>query len=369
MKRRKKISKIRLLLLVAIPIALIVLTIVIISLIKYSGEAGKLKSFPKMSADNISFTGNGFIEYKDKKLNYYDLVSKKHDFSESVGIEDTDIKLAGGSEINVLYNEISFYIINTQQAVNIENARIIDCKCAKNFAALLIMDNDTNKSRIEIYNSAGSLCINKNFDTTMITNFGFENELSTTFYYSELSTAGENLTFTITTFDLQRNSVNGVISVYGMVVENVIFTEKSIFVVGTKYLIRFDRVTNKEVYRLLIYGYKCYSVSMNNKKKQVFALAEIDSEKPAYVKLLTVSEGESANSTVRVINLPDNYIYFTSLNGSLAVVTDTSILKYNANGTVAGCTKFDEPISKALKLNSNNLFIKIGERYGIFKLK
>lgn len=350
-------------------VILISLIIGVVSLIKYYRGSGKFSDFSRMTGDNIAFNGNGFINYNDKTLKYYDLLSKSKDFSESLGFEDDNIKLAGGSEITVLYNDISFFVVGTKQAVNIENGKITDCKCGKNFAALLIVDNESADARIEIYNSAGSLCSKKEFDTTIITGFGFESEFDTTFYYSEMSTAGKDLAIAITTFDLERNSVNGVLCVYGMVVDDVIFTEKSIFVIGTKYLIRFDRVTNKEVYKILIYGYEFHSVSINAKNKQVFALAEADVEKPSYVKLLTLSESEDANSTVCVINLPDDYVYFASMKGSLAVVTENSIIKYNANGKAAGTTGCDEPISKAMKLDSNRLLVKNGEKYSVFKLK
>lgn len=359
----------RIIVFMIIPILLISLTIGVVSLIKYYRGAGKFIDFSRMTGDNITFNGNGFLNYKEKTLKYYDCFGKSKDFSRSLGFDDDNIKLAGGSEITVLYNDISFFVVGTKQAVNIENGRIIDCKCGKNFAALLIKDNESANSRVEIYNSAGSLCNKKEFDTTIITGFGFESEFGTTFYYSEMSTAGKDLAITITTFDLERNSVNGVLCVYGMVVDDVIFTENSIFVVGTKYIIRFDRVTNKEVYRILIYGYEFYSVSMNNKKKQVFALAEADVEKPAYVKLLTLSESENANSTVRVINLPDDYVYFASMKGSLAVVTDHSVIKYDAYGKVSGTTECDGPISKAMKLDSNKMLVKNGEKYCVFKLK
>lgn len=372
MKKRKSSNTViigRIIILVIVPILLVSLIIGVVSLIKYYRGSGKFSDISRMKDDNIAFNGNGFVNYSDKTLRYYDLSSKSKDYSKSLGFDDADIRLAGGSEITVIYNDISFFVVGTKQTVNIENGRINDCKCGKNFAALLIVDNESANSRIEIYNSAGSLCSTKEFDTTIITGFGFENEFSTTFYYSEMSTAGKDITTTITTSDLERNSVNGVLCAYGMVIDDVIFTDKSIFVVGTKYLIRFDRVTNKEVYKILIYGYEFHSVSMNAKNKQVFALSESDVEKPSYVKLLSLSEGENANSTVCVINLPDDYVYFASMKGSLAVATDNSIIKYDANGKAAGTTTCDGPISNVIKLDSNRLLVKNGDKYSVFKLK
>lgn len=372
MKKRKSSKAVimgRIIIFVVVPVLLISLAIGVISLIKYYRGAGSLNDFSRMTGDNINFNGKGFINYNAQTLEYYDLSSKSKDYSKFLGFDDDNIRLAGGSEITVLYNDISFFVTGTKESVNIENGRIIDCKCGKNFAALLIKDSESANTRVEIYNSAGSLCSTKEFDTTIITSFGFESEFSATFFYSEMSTAGLDLAITITTFDLERNSVNGVLCVYGMVVDDVIFTEKSIFVVGTKYIIRFDRVTNKEVYRILIYGYEFYSVSMNSKKKQIFALAEADVEKPSYVRLLTLAESENANSTVRIVNLPDDYVYFASMNGALAVVTDHSIIKYDASGNVSGITECDETISMAMKLDSNKLLVKTGGKYCVFKLK
>ncbi len=351
------------------PLLTAAIVFTVVSILNGAKKAGSLKDFSRMDAKDYVYIGTGFINYKNGNLNYFDINNSKNDSSHNIGIDDSSLKIAGGSNIRLVYNERSFFVLGTNQTVDIENGKIIDCKCGKNFAAFLIEDTESGKSRIELYNSAGSLCNKKEYDETLITGFGFENEESSIFYTLELSTTGKDIAVTITTFDPVKNSVNGVLSVYGMVVENVMFTEKSIFVFGTKSLIRFDRKTNREAYRVMTYGYECHSVSMNKRKKQVFALTEANNKNSQYVKLLTVSEEESANSTVCVISLPENCLYFASMDGMLAAVTENSIIKYDGSGEKVGENLFDMKVSSAMKLNQNELIVTIGGKVGIFKLK
>ena len=85
--------------------------------------------------------------------------------------------------------------------------------------------------------------------------------------------------------------------------------------------------------------------------------------------MLTVSETESANPLVRVIALPDNAIYFASMNGLLYVVNDTSVHRYDASGEVDEYTLFNINVSFAKKLDDNRLLLKAGGIWNIFTIK
>ena len=340
----------------------------VIAFIKSTMNAGKLTDFSRMTEDNCIYNGSGMFCYSGGYLKYYDLKNRKNDYESFIGIDENGLNFACGSEIELIYTGGSIYFVGSKRIVDISEGIVKECKCGRNYAAVLIEGAD-GVSRIEMYNASGEKISTSVFASTVLTNFGFENESSSAFYTAELSTAGKDAAITITTYDLSKNSKNGVISVYGMLVDDVIFTEKSIFVVGTKHLIRYDRKTNKEVYRVLIYGYECQSVSENKKGKQVFALVEEGNDNPKYVKMLTVSETESANPLVRVIALPDNAIYFASMNGLLYVVNDTSVHRYDASGEVDEYTLFNINVSFAKKIDDNRLLIKAGGSWNIFTIK
>ena len=302
----------------------------VIAFIKSTMNAGKLTDFSRMTEDNCIYNGSGMFCYSGGYLKYYDLKNRKNDYESFIGIDENGLNFACGSEIELIYTGGSIYFVGSKRIVDVSEGIVKECKCGRNYAAVLIEGAD-GVSRTEMYNASGEKISTSVFASTVLTNFGFENESSSAFYTAELSTAGKDAAITITTYDLSKNSKNGVISVYGMLVDDVIFTEKSIFVVGTKHLIRYDRKTNKEVYRVLIYGYECQSVSENKKGKQVFYSYYTDEEvkKDPSLQNTGLFFFRGKRNAPYAIVVPGGYKYRTILHEGFPIAIPISRRGYN----------------------------------------
>ena len=319
----------------------------------------------ELAGDDFVFNGNGIITYQNGYFNYYDLKSEKKNKSEYIGAADDQVRIAAGSEIEIVYTDISFRIVRLKR--NIEVDGIIEgCSCGGNFAAFYILGMNGNH-RIEIYNASGDLLRSKEYPSSVITSFGFESYDSTVFYTAELMTVGQDLTTTITTYDLGRNSINGLLSVQGMIVGKLFFTEKSIFAIGTKQLIRYDRITNKEIYRVLIYGYDCSSAAVSG-SNVIFALTAAGTESPAVVKLLSVKESDTASDTFVTVSIEPGS-YFGMLNGRLYTIKGSCIRKYASDGSIDGSTSIEGSIDAAYFLSDRYMLVHTEMGYRLLKAK
>lgn len=339
--------------------------VVSVCLINNLKEVVGVKYMDELSGDDFVFTGSGIFSYENGYLNYYDLKSEKKNRSEYIGAADDEARIAAGSGIEIVYTDISFRIVGLKRNVEVDGI-IEGCSCGGNFAAFYILGMD-GSYRMDIYNASGELLRSKEYTSSVITSFGFESYDSNVFYTAELMTVGQDLTTTITTYDLGRNSINGLLSVRGMIVGKLFFTEDSIFAVGTKQLIRYDRVTNKEIYRVLIYGYDCSSASVSG-SKVIFALTAADEESPSVVKLLSVRESDTASDTFVTVSIEPGSL-FGMLNGSLYTMNGSRIVKYASDGSIEGSSLIEGDIDAAYLLSDRYMLVHTENGYVLLKAK
>lgn len=348
-------------------IVIAVFIFIAITIVNKMNSAGSYETFADVQNEEFMYNGKGIMEYSDGYLNFYDLDSRKKDTKTYIGLVSEGLNTACASETEVIYTNGSIYFPDVKITIDIEDGLIQSCKCGADYVAAMI-EGDAG-TRIEIYNSVGNKINEIPFYENLLVDFGFENESSPVFYTEELSTIAEDSVVTITIYDLDKGSKNGLITVYGMLVDEVIFTDNSIFVVGTKNIIRYDRKTNKEVYRVLIHGYEFKSVSETKKGKQAFILTEINSQNSNYIKLLTLNEGENANATAYVIPLSDDVIYYTSMHGNVVTVEKNRVNILNTSGQIEKTTEFESEISFVKRINEDTLIIKTGDTLNIFDVK
>lgn len=356
---------IKLLILSLIVIAAVIF--IVITLVNSMKSAGSYETFADVQTEEFMYNGKGIVEYSDGYLNFYDLDSRKKDTKTYIGLVSEGLNTACSSETEVIYTNGSIYFPDVKITIDIEEGLIQSCKCGADYVSVLIEGDEG--TRIEIYNSVGNKIKEIPVYENLLVDFGFENESSSVFYTEELSTIAEDSVVTITIYDLDKGSKNGLITVYGMLVDEVIFTDDSIFVVGTKNIIRYDRKTNKEVYRVLIYGYKFESVSEAKKGKSAFILTEVNSQESNYIKLLTLNEGENANATAYVIPLSDDVIYYTTMHGNVVTVENNRINILNTSGQIEKTTDFESEISYVKRINEDSLIIKAGDTWNIFNVR
>ena len=152
-------------------------------------------------------------------------------------------------------------------------------------------------------------------------------------------------------------SSTGVITVSGQLVERIFFTNSSVFVVGTESLIRYSSSANREIYRILLYGYRVADISLAGDSpllllmpRCVSSISDISS-----LRLLTVSQKDVADETAVTVTLPEDAVSCHLTNGNLAVISSNAIGLYSGKGVLLE--------EKSLPLNATNSSKKLDEHH------
>lgn len=335
----------------------------IVFLFKSCGVATSRRSLPFNSSQKNAYTGDGFIYIEGNELRFFSLEDEDDNYSVNISIPDSD--LIGTPSIKVVYKKRAIRILGTQFD-NEANGDIIKICCGKGFTAFYRVGDDGVHS-IRVFDSAGSQCYQKDFSDTVLLNFGFESMESSVLWISELVSAGDTVTSSITTYDLNRKSITGVISVQGQISGDVFISEKSIFVMCTDNIIRFERETNKEAYRILTYGYECESASFKG-SRGLFVLKRLEG-KTNSIRLLSLGESAVANERASIIMLDGEVLEYASMRGRFVAVMSDKLCVYDEEGKLVKSMAFERPITSAKKLDERNIYVTRGDEALIFTVK
>lgn len=353
--RNKKRTFARLTILLVLALAFIGLAVGGVMLFKSCSLAASKRSLPFASSAESAYTGDGFMYMEGSTLKYISLKDESKNYSISVNAPSA--RLMGTSGIKIVYNTRALQIVGTQYDIEL-SGEIVKLCCGSGYAAVY-RHGDDGSSALRVYDSTGSQCYQIDFTDTVLTDFGFESTSSPILWTSELITTGNCVTTTVTIYDLSRSSITGVISVQGQLVKDIYITNNSIFAVCTDNIIRYDRRSNTEAYRLLTYGYDCTSCSFSG-GRALFVLKSEENE-TSLVRLLSVSEKDVANEKSSLLMLPEDIVNSFAMNGRFVVVSTEVLLIYNVNGELAKEAQFDYAITSAEKLDERNILIGRGE--------
>ncbi|MBR0135712.1 MAG: hypothetical protein IJM18_05885 [Clostridia bacterium] len=320
------------------------------------------RSLPFSKDTGYAFTGDGFLYTGDKTLDYLSLSDESKSFSTDADAAGAHV--AGTDQIKVVYGASSLQIIGTPYEHSFEGG-IKKVVCGGKYAGVYV-ENADNSHSLMVYNSAGD-CIKKlDVGSSVLLDFGFEGGSSAAMFTSELVITGSAVSTTVTTFDLARESMTGVLNVSGEVAKNVFLTGKSVFVFATDYLIRYDRGGNTEAYRLLVRGYDCEDFCPND-GKAYFLLSKGDSSEP--MRVLEVRESASADDkALELANDTDAKAVFV-MRGKVVAVKEDRIVVRDMNGNVKANLSHGIKAEAAERLDGTRLLIFEGGEAVLFTLK
>lgn len=368
--RRRKIAH-RLYVLMVAVVFIVGLVTCAVFVVKRITTVARKKSLPIRPNTEYAYTGDGFVYIEGKTLNFYSV--KNEDKNYSMQIENENARLVGTDDIKVIYNSSSIQIIGTRFD-NMLNGELKKIVCGDKYVAVYL-ENENGTHSLRAFNSSGSQCWQRDFENTCLTDFGFESMDSAVMWMSELSTVGDSFSTTISLYDLGRESVIGITSVQQQIVKNVFVTKKSIFAFCTDYLIRFDRSTNSEAYRVLCYGYDCVSADFSGGRLYML-LDDIEPEgegKPAggssSYRVLSVSESRLADEASCTILKPEGIVYACMMNDKISIVRQNQIDFYNIKGELKKTYHFDSPIDEAKRVDSRNLLTVSGNETALYNIK
>lgn len=365
--RNKKKTILRLCLLFAVPLLIAGIVFGCIKLLKTGGPRVKLSELPFLPEDSYTYTGSGFLYYKEGKLIYEDDSDKKKNYSLSATSASSSLRLAAGSGLSVLYNESSMLIAGANTPISFSGtvSRVL---CGVSHIAVYVRSE--NSDSIEIYSADGTQTDVLDFSTASLINFGIDAGSEDTLWTLTLATNGGSPVSTVTTYNLTQGVTNGLMNVQDELIEDVFFTEKSIFLCGTNHIIRYNRSGNNEVYRELIYGYQPIDFS-NSSSGPVFMLHSRAEDGFDNVRLYSLQEADLPSAKISNVQLPAGTLSARLYGGKLAVFTQSSLYLYDGGGVLSGSQELEEGISltSVEKLSESKALISNGSALYALNMK
>lgn len=300
-------------------------------------------------------SGDGIMYIRGGNMNFMSFDDEDDDFSKPLTGSSAPKGLVGTDNIKAVYSENTVQIIGGGFDIGIDGS-IIALRCGSSTLAVCYSHPNGDET-LSVYTSAGQLLKSFDFSGGRLVDFGYSEASGTTLWIMELDTDSGSPRTTVSTFDLDRMSSTGVITVSGQLVERIFFTNSSVFVVGTESLIRYSSSANREIYRILLYGYRVADISLAGDSpllllmpRCVSSISDISS-----LRLLTVSQKDVADETAVTVTLPEDAVSCHLTNGNLAVISSNAIGLYSGKGVLLE--------EKSLPLNATNSSKKLDEHH------
>ena len=277
------------------------------------------RALPFRADSTHAFTGDGFMYLDGRTLVFSSLEDEDRNYT--VAVDSDKVGILGTEQLKVVHSASSLQVVGTPFD-NFVDGTIKKIVCGGKYVGAYI-DNADGTKALRVYNSAGSQCYSRTVEGAVLLDFGFEGGKSSVFWMSELITTGSAVSTTITTYDLNRESITGVISVQGQTAKKIVLTEKSVFAFCTDSLIRFDRGTNEEAYRIRCMGYECRDWSRSGTR--VLFLLHGGEEEIAPIRVLSVKEDSTADDKLYSVTEIDGMLGCCLLKGRLTVIKNDRV--------------------------------------------
>ena len=353
--RRARVLRRRLIVGCAALLLLGAIIFAIAALVRSCRTSGSKRSLPFTASSAYCYTGDGFLLTGERTLDFYSIADESKNFSTDTGVSGAHA--AGTDRIKVLYDASSVQIVGTPYEHTFEGV-IRKVVCGGKYVGVYV-ENADNTHSLSVFNSAGDRCYKADIGSTVLLAFGFEGGASSAMYTCELAVSGSAVSTTLSTYDLARESITGVMNIRGEVVKNVFITGKSVFVFATDSFIRFERASNTEAYRMLVRGYDCEDFCAADGKAYLLVRKSADEGEPP--RVIEVREGE-ANETVLNLAADADASRIFVMGGKVVALKGDRLIVRDISGEVKAELSLGTPPDDAVKLDDGNiLLIKDGQ--------
>lgn len=361
-KRRYKVNNKgkaigRILVLAAGLLIIIGLIFGIVKLIGSGSKKGKgTKELPFAAGANYAYTGAGFLYFDAGRLYYEDISDASKDTSYKINTEE--LKLAASKGISVLYHDTALQIVGGGDSL-VFSGKVLGVRCGNDHVAVLREDS-AGGTAIVIYDKSGIQVDQMDFDATDLIGFGFSNTSDETLWTLEADYSTITPVSTLTTYNLSTKRTTGVMTVQGQLVEDVLFTNNSIFLSATSSLIRCNLAGSTEAYRMTVYGWELLDYSIVD-SGPVLMYGQRGAEAHSTIKLYTLGEGDMGTAEIASVHPPTGYVGAFLMKGRLCVYTPTQLYTYSAKGELLSTEELDDTITGAEKLSDNHALLHKGD--------
>jgi hypothetical protein len=302
-------------------------------------------------------TGDGLLYQTDGQIHFYHLTDSKKNYTYGMGA--SNIRMSGSESMTVVFNESSLQVVGEKTPLTFTGT-VEEVECGTKHLAVLRKAEDGTES-VLIITKSGEQIADLPFADQCIVDFGFYTTENEMLWIETLNVATGAPMTTISTYDLVKQEVTGLIHVQNQLVNEIYITPSSMFVVCTNQIIRYIHAGNKEIYRTTIYGYEVLDFSFAS-GTPTFLLTTRGGDFHT-VRILTLAEDAEPAPVETTLQLPAEGVSAFIMCNRLSVASREQLFTYSLKGKLTATATFEQPIDTAIKLTDAKLLLSSNGMY------
>ena len=362
-RRKKKKRKSRTLLFSMGILALLGGAVLIYQMIfNKQASTAEMTATPISTASTYINTGDGLLYQTDGEIHFFHLTDSKQNYTYGFGA--SDIRMSGSESMTVVFNTASLEVVGKKASMTF-NGTVKEVECGTGYLAVLL-STETGDSVLLLDTAGKQVGSPLTFTDQYIVDFGFYTVNSEMLWVESINVNAGTPTTTISTYDIGKGAVTGVIHIQGQLVDNLYITDNSIFVAATNQIIRYTHDGNKEIYRFTIYGYKVVDFS-DAGTSPTFLMTPRGGDFHS-VKILTLEEESAANAVDTNLQLPTEGVDAFIMGSQLVVASREQLFTYSLKGKLSTTATFEQAIDSAVKLTDTTLLLSSNGTYYLTRI-
>lgn len=312
---------------------------------------------PISTASTYISTGDGLLYQTDGQIHFYHLTDSKKNYTYGMGA--SNIRMSGSESMTVVFNESQLQVVGEKTPLTFTGI-VEEVECGTKHLAVMRAAEDGTES-VLIITRSGEQIDELKFSDQCIVDFGFYSASSEMLWIETLNVSTGTPMTTISTYDLNKKEVTGLIHVQTQLVNEIYITPNSMFVVCTNQIIRYIHEGNKEIYRTTIYGYEVLDFSYAS-GTPTFLLTTRGGDFHT-VRILTLAEEDAPAPVETTLQLPAEGVSAFIMGSRLAVASREQLFTYTIKGKLSATATFQQPIDVAVKLTDAKLLLSSNGMY------
>ena len=356
--RKKKKKKNRTLFFSLVTLGVLGIALVIFQFVfNKQAETASMDITPISTSSTYINTGDGILYQTDGQIHFYHLTDSKKNYTYGMGA--SNIRMSGSESMTVVFNEAQLQVVGEKTPLTFTGSAE-EVECGKDYLAVLQKTEDGAESLLVITRS-GEQVEDLPFADQCIVDFGFYTSTNEMLWIETLNVSAGTPMTTISTYDLNKHEVTGLIHVQNQLVNDIYITPNSMFVVCTNQIIRYIHEGNKEIYRTMIYGYEVLDFSYAS-GTPTFLLTTRGGDFHT-VRILTLAEDAAPAPVETSLQLPTEGVSAFIMGSKIAVASREQLFTYSLKGKLSSMATFEQPIDAATKLNDSKLLLSSNGMY------
>ena len=357
-RKKKKKKKNRTLLFSMITLGALGIALVIFQFVfNKQAETVSMDITPISTTSTYINTGDGLLYQTDGQIHFYHLTDSKKNYTYGMGA--SDIRMSGSESMTVVFNKAQLQVVGEKTPLTFTGS-VEEVECGTGHLAVLQAAEDGSES-VLIITRSGEQIDDLPFADQSIIDFGFYKTDNEMLWIETLNVSTGTPMTTISTYDLSKKEVTGLIHVQNQLVNDVFITPNSMFVVCTNQIIRYIHAGNKEIYRTMIYGYEALDFSFAS-GTPTFLLTTRVGDFHA-VRILTLAADAEPSPVETTLQLPTEGVSAFIMGSKLAVASREQLFTYTLKGKLSSTATFEQPIDAAVKLTDSKLLLSSNGMY------